>query len=147
MSDVVLLPTRLFGPIQVPRHSLLDFSDGLLGFGGERQFAMLPSAMEGLFWLQDAGHGDLAFLVLDPYTFFPAYRPQLPADAGSLGGPDEECALVCTVTLARRDGDPCTVNLQAPILINMNRRQGRQVILEGTAYQTRHAVELKPLAA
>jgi flagellar assembly factor FliW len=146
-DDVLLVPTRLFGPISVPKRAVLTFADGLLGFGGERQFALLPSAMEGLFWLQDIHRGDLAFLMLDPYRFFDNYHPDLPPDAVADGDSHDERALLCTVTLSRRDQEPCTANLQAPVLLDLVHHTGRQVILEGTAYQTRHAVVLEPLAA
>jgi flagellar assembly factor FliW len=138
----VTIPTRLFGPLSVPVDSWITFPDGLLGFGGERRFVLLPAAPAGLYWMQDIQHSALAFLVADPVLFFPEYAPLLPPRDD-----DAPREAVGIVTLGERDDDSCTMNLQAPVLIDFTARLGEQVIAEGATYHTRHPVDLRAFLA
>lgn len=138
-DETVTIASRLFGPLRVPRGSWLTFADGLLGFAGERQFAILPAARKGLFWLQDVTDGSVAFLAVDPLQFFPDYEPDLP-DAPGMA---EELSVVCIVTLPMDDRTDCTMNLQAPLVIDFTAKTGAQLLATGDRYHTRHAFDLK----
>jgi flagellar assembly factor FliW len=136
-GDEVLVASRLFGPLSVRRDAILTFAAGLPGFAGERRFVLLPAASDGVYWLQSADEGSLAFLLVDPFTTFPGYEIDVPE-------PSERPPLVlAVVSLPRLDGEACTANLQAPLLIDLATRQGRQLILEGQTYGPRHAFDLK----
>ena len=60
ISDDVLLRSELLGELVVPRSELISFPAGLYGFSECRTFALVPTAREGLFWLQSADHSALA---------------------------------------------------------------------------------------
>jgi flagellar assembly factor FliW len=138
-GDEVLVASRLFGPLAVRRDAVLTFRGGLPGFAGERRFVLLPAASEGVFWLQSADEGALAFLLVDPFTTFPGYEVDVPEAELAGSAP----LVLAMVTLPREEGDPCTANLQAPLLIDLGRREGRQLILEGAAYGPRHEFDLR----
>jgi flagellar assembly factor FliW len=136
-GDEIVLASRLFGPLSVRRDAVLTFPAGLPGFAGERRFVLLPAASEGVFWLQSADEGALAFLLVDPFTTFPGYAVDL---AESVERPPLVLAIV---SLPRHDDEACTANLQAPLLVDLATREGRQVILETQQYGPRHAFDLK----
>lgn len=143
-ADTFVIPTRLFGPLEVARHALIHFPDGLLGFGGERAFALLGAETEGLYWLQDAHDSSLAFLLADPYRFLPGYAPELPAHLAPEfeSATDDQLSLLVIVTLPPRRGEAPTANVRAPLLIDLAARRGRQVVLEDAALETRRPFPL-----
>ena len=133
-----VVASRLFGPLSVPADAFITFPDGMPGFAGERRFVLLPAAPEGVFWLQSAEEGSVAFLLVDPFPVFPFYSVEL-ADEATEAPP----LVLSVVTLPRTADEPCTANLQAPVLLDMDRRVGRQVILAESGYGARHAFDLR----
>jgi flagellar assembly factor FliW len=80
----------------------------------------------------------MAFLLVDPFPVFPDYAVDLP------GGSDETPPMVLSVvTLPREDDEPCTANLQAPVLLDLERRTGHQTILGDAGYGARHPFDLR----
>src|SRR5262249_23049338 len=135
----VLVASRLFGPLSVQPEAFITFPDGIPGFAGERRFVLLPAAPEGVFWLQAVDDGSVAFLLVDPFPVFPGYSVELP-DAVD---PEKTPLVLSVVTLPREDDESCTANLQAPILLDLAQRVGRQVILADSGYGARHPFDLR----
>lgn len=137
----VVVASRLFGPLSVHPDNVLVMPDGMLGFAGERRFVLLPAAPEGVFWLQSVDDGALIFLLVDPFRFFPGYTVDSP-DIPDVG-PSEGVAVLTIVTLPRDRGEPCTANLQGPLVLQTPARIVRQVILQDPRYHTRHELDLR----
>lgn len=133
----IVIPTRLFGPLRVAQDSWINFPEGLLGFGGDRSFVLLPAAREGLYWMQDIGDSAVAFLVADPLLFEPTYAPELPLP------PADELAVLCIVTLGATNDAPCSINLQAPLVIDFASRTGAQLLAANPSYATRVEIDLR----
>lgn len=136
----VLVASRLFGPLSIQPDAFITFPDGLPGFAGEQRFILLPAAPEGVFWLQSVEDGSVAFLMVDPFPVFPGYSVELPDDDAATDPPP---LVLSIVTLPREDDDSCTANLQAPVLLDLGQRVGRQVILADSGYGARHAFDLR----
>ncbi len=134
----VLVASRLFGPLTVQPESFITFQDGLPGFAGERRFILLPAAPDGVFWLQSVEDGSVAFLLVDPFPVFPEYAVDLPDEDG-----ETPPMVLAVVTLSRDEDEPCTANLQAPVLLDLERRTGRQTILADAGYGARHPFNLR----
>lgn len=137
--DLVMVASRLFGPLTVRSDAFLTFLDGMPGFGGERRFVLLPAAASGVFWLQSADEGAVAFLLVDPFTTFPGYAVDLP----EVTVEDEPPMVMAIVTLPRDNDELCTANLQAPVVLDLVGRTGRQVILADGTYGPRHPFDLR----
>lgn len=134
----VLVASRLFGPLTVQPESFITFPDGLPGFAGERRFVLLPAAPDGVFWLQSVDDGSVAFLMVDPFPVFPGYAVDLPDQEGVTPP-----MVLSVVTLPREEDEPCTANLQAPVLLDLERRTGCQTILGDAGYGARHPFDLR----
>ena len=82
-------------------------------------------------WLQSMEDGDIAFPVMNPMAVKEDYAPQISDDALSpLGGVKaEDVFVLVTVTVPKKVED-FSVNLKAPIIINMKNQKGMQVIVE-----------------
>ncbi|MCG0239905.1 MAG: flagellar assembly protein FliW [Firmicutes bacterium] len=119
------------------------FPEGLIGLPEVRQFVLEPfPGLEGIAWYLKAADGSgLEFLVLNPEPFFPRYRPELPpGDLAALGSPAPEERAILVIATVPEDVRRMTANLRAPVVLNVTRRLGRQVLLAGDEYEVRTPV-------
>lgn len=139
-TGTLRLASRLFGPVEVPANECYTMPEGMLGFAGERRFVLLPAATRGIFWFQSVDDAALVFLVIDPFEFFPDYAVDLPDRPEQS---QEQVLVLAIVTLPRQPGEPCTANLQAPLVFDLRDRSARQVLVPDPRWHTRHEVELR----
>ena len=131
--------TTRFGEITVPEEDVFTFRWGLPGFGFLRDFVVLAlEDQKPYVWLQSLERPEIALPLIDPWALFDDYDPQLPAVTAAvmeIERPDEFC-LMC-VCVVGPDAKELTVNLLAPVVINLRARIGRQVMLEDSDYSVR----------
>lgn len=124
----MLINTSRFGPVPVKPEDIFTFPQGLIGLETCRRWVLLSDAdNEAIGWLQSANLPETAMAVISPRRFLPDY--QVRVGRGQLGplelnGIDQ--AFVLNI-VAKNEGR-LTVNLKAPLIINLNRRIGRQVV-------------------
>lgn len=133
------IQSRRFGSIEIDDESVLTFPEGIIGFPDEHAFVLIPHNSGGfLAWLQSARSPDLALPVVSAHAFGDKY-PDVPvepaAEAAGLGTNVEDIAVL--VVLCAPQGQPATVNLLAPIVVNVATRRGAQLILDGSRFTTR----------
>ena len=123
--------TTRFGRIDVEPADVLNFSSGLPGLEDSRQWALLADAAnDALGWLQSVARGDVALAVVSPRRFVPDYQVRIPrSELTPLAIADVRQAQV--VLVVSRNGTSLTLNLKAPIVINLEARTGRQVVASG----------------
>ena len=152
---MVITDTR-FGSITIEEQDVLTFADGMVGFVEVTQFVLLNLGDNSPFrWLQSVQRPELAFLLADPDRYVDGYHPLLqPADCQELSIQSESPYLIfVTANIPRGKPQDLTLNLAAPVVINPNKRLGKQVVLEDQAYTVRHRVfaqtkiEEMPIAA
>lgn len=142
--------SRRFGDIEIDDESVLQFSQGIIGFPEEREFVLIPHSSTGfLAWLQSVRTPGLALPVVSAHAFGEKY-PDVPvepaAEAAGVGSTAEDVAVM--VVLCAPQGQPATVNLLAPIVVNATTRTGAQVILDGSRFTTRELfIRQEPEAA
>ena len=140
------IATTRFGEITVPEEQCITLPDGLLGFEQEHQYGLLESRPGSPFhWLQSLTNPALAFVVVNPYDFFPDYAFSISdADVERLALTSaEQTAALTLVTIASPE---VTTNLLGPVIVNLATRQGRQIVLADSSYTTRHALTPRPRA-
>jgi flagellar assembly factor FliW len=122
------IKTTRFGPIDIEADDILLFPHGLIAFEDCRHWVLLAdSHNDSLGWLQSVSHAEIALPVVSPRRFAPEY--QVRVTRGQLA-PLEISHFDQTFVLAvvsQSDGD-LTLNLRAPLLVNLDRRLGRQVL-------------------
>jgi flagellar assembly factor FliW len=141
----VNIVTTRFGPVRAEESELIRFPEGLVGFRSFTQYVHLPDPeVQGLSWLQSATAAELAFGLVSPPASVGDYRVELrPGDRTALELDDERQALVYVI-LSRGDGGGLTVNLQGPLVINLARRLGRQLVLTSSRYAVRYPLDGTP---
>ena len=125
------ISTTRFGRIDVDPADVLTFPSGLPGLEDCREWALLADATnDALGWLQSTTRGDVALAVVSPRRFVPDYQVRIPrSELTPLAIADLRQAQV--VLVVSRDGTSLTLNLKAPIVINLEARTGRQVVASG----------------
>jgi flagellar assembly factor FliW len=123
--------TSRFGRIDVAGGDVLRFPSGLPGLEDCREWALLADASnDALGWLQSTNRGDVALAVVSPRRFVPDYQVRIPrSELTPLDITDIRQAQV--VVVVGTNGTSLTLNLKAPIVINLEARTGRQVVASG----------------
>ncbi|NBW88226.1 MAG: hypothetical protein EBR23_15700 [Planctomycetia bacterium] len=125
------ITTSRFGRIDVDAGDILRFPSGLPGLEDCREWALLADASnDALGWLQSTNRGDVALAVVSPRRFVPDYQVRIPrSELSPLAISDMRQAQV--VVVVGTNGKSLTLNLKAPIVINLETRTGRQVVASG----------------
>jgi flagellar assembly factor FliW len=135
-----------FGTLDATEDQLVAIDGGLLGFPDATSFVRLPvDDAEGWEWLQSTNDGDLAFLVISAFRFFPDYDIELPegdVTALELDDPSDADVLALVTIRHTEEGGiaSVTANLLGPLVINHRTGVGRQVVLSDSQHSTRQPV-------
>ncbi|MDQ6827245.1 MAG: flagellar assembly protein FliW [Gemmatimonadota bacterium] len=144
----MLVHSDLLGPISVSAGEIIIFPAGLFGFPECRSFVLVATARDGMFWLQSAEYGTLAFLVVDPFLFFADYSVDLaPIELAKLEAKDAtDIAVLTIVTLPRSRDDIATANLQGPIAFNLGSRLAKQIAIPDSDFGVQCPIDLSMTA-
>lgn len=124
------IETQRFGTITLDQEQLFLFPAGLIGMESLRDWALLPDLENpAVAWLQSASRGDRALPLISPRAFFEDYRVQVSRRelAGLHMKPGAEMYVLSTIA---GHGGKLTTNLRSPVLLNLSRRLGCQVITD-----------------
>jgi flagellar assembly factor FliW len=124
--------TTRFGEISILEEHLIQFKDGMIGFPKLKQYVLVESpAMPLILWLQSVDEGDIAFPMIEPYFFKKDYRVNLnDADKHSLGYKEKDSTKILVVMTIPEDMAQMTVNMKAPVVLDINQGSGTQIILQ-----------------
>ena len=122
------IETSRFGTVQIEADDIVFFRNGLLGFEDCQHWVILGDGENSsLAWLQSMQFPKIAMPVVSPRRFVPSYQVRLsPKDVELLQLTTSEQAFVLSVV--SRDDDALTLNLRAPLIINLDRRMGAQIV-------------------
>ncbi len=139
-TTTIYLPR--FGECSYVNSEVIRFPWGLPGFAALRRFLVLSvDGEQGYIWLQSLDDLGVAIPLCDPWSLFEDYEAPLPLYAKqSLEIVTAESFCVLCVLVARPGSSETTINLLAPIVINLETRVGRQVTLENQRYSVRTPV-------
>lgn len=137
--------TARFGEITYSEADVFDFPWGLPGFSHLRRFLALSLAEQPNFvWLQSLDDQAIALPAADPWSIFPDYEPRMPAYATeALDLHNAEDFTVLCVVVVTKDAQEMTMNLMAPVVLNLKTRRARQVMLENSAYSVKTVIPRK----
>ena len=136
------IQTKYFGEIEIEEGMIIEFPEGVLGFPNSSSFVMLEMPDNPSFkFLQDVHNSYVSFLTVSPWDFFKDYEMDINdeelAAIGIAEDKDKEFSAHLIVTLGKTF-EQSTANLLAPIMINITDKLGKQFILEGHDYGTKH---------
>ena len=134
----MIIETSRFGPLEVDDQRLIRFPKGILGFPDQQEYALIQTAEQSEFyWLQAVHRADLAFVVCDPRLFVPDYVvPVKLEDLSQIALSDPSTAQVFIIV--NKVDNMLTGNLQGPLIVNVETREAKQLVLSDRRYSTRH---------
>ncbi|OJF77570.1 MAG: flagellar assembly protein FliW [Treponema sp. CETP13] len=135
------IKTKSLGIVNIDKKPKFQIPSGLFGFEEEKKYVLLESDYSPFFWLQSIENDKLAFLVVDPFTFFSDYEIDL--DDGTvedLGIKKPSDVMILTIITIPKEGKPITANLQGPLVINKRNNIAKQVILDNPQWTTKHSL-------
>lgn len=120
--------TTRFGLLAVGRDEVLRFPGGLIGLEDCQNWTLAADRhVAGVCWLQCLSAPEIALAVVNPRRYVPHYRLRVTQRAlAPLRLADRSCAAVLSI-MARGEAG-VSINLKAPLVINVPRRLGSQVI-------------------
>ncbi|OGI07131.1 MAG: hypothetical protein A2Y40_07035 [Candidatus Margulisbacteria bacterium GWF2_35_9] len=133
------IKTIRFGEIEVDNDKILSFVVGPLGFENNLRWVIVDNGLLG--WLQSIDDPELAFVVANPFEFYENYEFSINPEEMKLleVTTDKEVSVLSIVSIPPKV-ENMTINLLAPIVINMKGHKAKQVILNSNKYTVRHFV-------
>ena len=134
-TDNMKADTRLFGKIEIEDEKILTFDQGIIGFPYMKHFALIFDVEDGkeakIKWLQSMDEECFAMPVMSPYELVPDYHPSVSDETWQTLGEirDEDMLVLVTVTVPT-DITQMSINLKAPVVVNLATNKASQVIVE-----------------
>jgi len=120
------------GVLDVPRDKIFVLDRGLVGLPSARRFVLVDHRPGSPFrWLLCVDDPDLAFVVGNPCDLVAGYEPPLAEASAALGCPPTDVVVMVLVTIPS-DPREVSVNLLAPVVVDLSNRTGCQLVLEGS---------------
>jgi flagellar assembly factor FliW len=137
--------TKAYGLINVDERQKISFPHGLLGFESLKDYVLMDAERQPFFWLQSMDNEQVAFILINPFIFRPDYELNIDnEELKNIGISDPKNALIFSiVTISPNNTDSAgkmTANLQGPLIINRDTRQGLQAVLTDPTWKTKHDI-------
>ncbi|SHK30448.1 flagellar assembly protein FliW [Desulforamulus aeronauticus] len=119
------------------------FEHGLPGFENLQHFSITRAFAETeLYYLQSTEEPDVCFLCINPFQYTKQYEFTMPEPIQqALSIKRLEDVAVFNIVTINGDLEQATVNLQAPVIINISLSQGMQVVLNDPALHIREPLK------
>jgi flagellar assembly factor FliW len=122
------IATTRFGSIDIVDRDIITFVDGMIGMEMCQRWTLLADVQNSaLGWLQSVDRPDVALAVVSPRRFVSGYRVRVSArELEPLKLPATGEAQVLVI-VTKAEGS-LALNLKAPVVINVEKRLGRQIV-------------------
>jgi flagellar assembly factor FliW len=133
---------RLLGAIAYSEDDVITFPLGLLGFLKFKRYLLLHNETVAPFvWMVSVDNPDLSFPLLDPKRFCADYNPNITRrDLSEISAENPQSLQMYSIVTILQDAHSATANLSGPILINRERKIGKQLVLLDDRYSTKHRI-------
>lgn len=132
------IKTTRFGEIDAPEDLIFNFVEPILGYTSEKSFLLIEhSEKSDLKWLQSTETPELAFVVAVAGLFGIDYSFELSDEIQEKLELEtaEEVLALNVVVIPHENPRKATINLLAPIVINLTNKKAAQIILTGTDFK------------
>ena len=137
---ILFIDTKYFGKTEIDENQIITFPKGLPAFEDHKEFSLLALPENSLYYcLQSTTQPDIAFLLIDPWDFFPKYDIHIPqVDLKELSIENQEQVQVYNIITIPQNPNDMSANLLGPIVINKATLRAKQIILHESEYHTKH---------
>jgi flagellar assembly factor FliW len=136
------IKTSRFGKLEIIGKDIITFPEGLIGFEEMKRFIVVENKPGSPFkWLQSLDNGELAFIIIDPKVFMPAYAPCfMRSDLEALQLPAPQDAVMYVTVVVPKNPRKMSANLLGPLVINPANTRAKQIVLSESQYTTCHYI-------
>lgn len=139
------IDTKIFGTIEVADEKIIRFENGIIGFPELKSFTLLHDEEKGtgvgIRFLQSVDEPAFAMPVMDPLLVSPDYDPEVEDELLTcIGQVTGDNILVLVTATIPSDLTQMSVNLQGPIIINVDERRGCQIIVDSIKYPVKFPI-------
>jgi len=129
------IKTKYFDTVEINEEDIITFQNGLPGFLEEKQFVLMNLEETVFQVLQSVTTAELAFIVVNPFGFKPNYSFELDDQVvEQLKIESSDDVTILSIVTLKDTLATSTVNLKAPLVINVNQKEGKQYIIQKTDY-------------
>ena len=140
-TTTIELETAKFGKVEIDKKSVFNFVMPIIGFNGLKKYAIIDYKPDSPFkWLQSLEDMELAFPVTLCSFFNIDYQFDIPdEEAEKLGIETADDVLVFNIAnIPSSNPQGATINMLAPIIVNLNNKKAMQIVLKNTEFEVRH---------
>ena len=134
------IKTKRFGTIEANEEHFIHMRDGIIGMPSLKKFILVECPTYPLMlWLQSCEDEDIAFPVVEPYFFKSNYQVKMTAaDKLCLQLAETDRVKHFSILTIPEEAEDMTINLKAPIVVNLSKASGAQVVLQDKELEVRH---------
>lgn len=136
MAKKRVIKTNYFGELEIDDEYIFKFKDGMLGFEDLHDYVLISEESTAPFkWLISVDEPEIGFPLLSPWHIDVYYDPGIKYDL-------EKQVLFVVITLEDENGD-MSANMKAPVIFNIEKQTGEQIILPSDKYSTNYVIAKK----
>ncbi|GAA0746552.1 flagellar assembly protein FliW [Clostridium oceanicum] len=134
------LNTKYHGTIEYEKKDIIHLEKGILGFENLKKFILFPAVDNDFFSIiHSIEDKDIGFVVTSPFEILKSYELSLKDSIiKKLKISKEDDVLILNIVTLNSEIENITVNLKAPIIINVKEKLGEQIVLDNNKYSIKH---------
>ncbi|MBQ8475540.1 flagellar assembly protein FliW [bacterium] len=140
-QTTVTINSAKFGELVVDKNNIFNFVSPIIGFNDLKEYTIVDYKPDSPFkWLQSMEDMELAFPVTLCSFFGIDYKFDIPdEEAEKLGIENADDVFVCNIAnIPASNPKGATINMLAPIVVNLKNKSAMQIILKNTEFQVRY---------
>lgn len=140
----MIIETKNFGSVNVDEENIYTFDYGIPAFEDLKKFTIIhpqenPEDKPLFSWLQSIEDPDTSFIIMEVYDIMPDYNPLVyDDDLASLGEVKEDNLLIYNIVVIPQTVSKMSVNLKAPVVINLTTKKGKQMVVKNEDYPVKY---------
>lgn len=126
------IETKFLGMVEIEEKEIIQFEAGLPGFEDIKEYVILPVEEDSPFaLLQSLNEKEIGFVLAFPFAFKVDYAFDISDDEkNDLKVNQLNDLAIYSIVSVKDNFKDSTLNLLAPVLINVKEKCGRQVVLQ-----------------
>lgn len=139
--DTITIETKKFGKVDINKNAVFNFILPIIGFNDLKEYTIIDYKSDSPFkWLQSMENMELAFPITLCSFFNIDYRFDIPdEEAQKLEIESADDVFVCNIAnIPTNNPQGATINMLAPIVINLSNKKAMQLVLKNTDFQVRY---------
>lgn len=117
----------------------VTFNKGIPGFDTLRNFIIKDLEGNAKFKILESEESEISFVTVNPFDIYSEYEINLNDETiKELQIEKPEDVLILSIITLGKTLETSTMNLKAPVVINIKNNLGKQFILQNEKYETKH---------